>query len=151
MSVQSLSTVWTFACPSGLKGSLQRMQLEYVDVVFANRPDSNTPMEGESAYRHSTLYKWVIKALDTGRGCWCFLWPCCIAAQQSELARLTQCTVHKYEHLNEAAQWIVGISVWKCENIHFRAASVSGVMSSRCRFGEFCQQRRANHILTGHF
>uniref|UniRef100_A0AAX7UH99 Voltage-gated potassium channel subunit beta-1 n=1 Tax=Astatotilapia calliptera TaxID=8154 RepID=A0AAX7UH99_ASTCA len=32
-------------CVSGLKGSLQRMQLEYVDVVFANRPDSNTPME----------------------------------------------------------------------------------------------------------
>uniref|UniRef100_A0A3B5QX99 Voltage-gated potassium channel subunit beta-1 n=1 Tax=Xiphophorus maculatus TaxID=8083 RepID=A0A3B5QX99_XIPMA len=30
---------------SGLKGSLQRMQMEYVDVVFANRPDSNTPME----------------------------------------------------------------------------------------------------------
>uniref|UniRef100_A0A8C9VRS4 Voltage-gated potassium channel subunit beta-1 n=1 Tax=Scleropages formosus TaxID=113540 RepID=A0A8C9VRS4_SCLFO len=30
---------------SGLKGSLQRMQLDYVDVVFANRPDSNTPME----------------------------------------------------------------------------------------------------------
>ncbi|TNN72584.1 Voltage-gated potassium channel subunit beta-1 [Liparis tanakae] len=29
----------------GLTGSLQRMQLEYVDVVFANRPDSNTPME----------------------------------------------------------------------------------------------------------
>ncbi|XP_008332116.1 voltage-gated potassium channel subunit beta-2 isoform X1 [Cynoglossus semilaevis] len=29
----------------GLKGSLQRMQLEYVDVVFANRPDGNTPME----------------------------------------------------------------------------------------------------------
>ncbi|KAG8002130.1 Voltage-gated potassium channel subunit beta-1 [Nibea albiflora] len=28
-----------------LKGSLQRMQMEYVDVVFANRPDSNTPME----------------------------------------------------------------------------------------------------------
>ncbi|XP_060690144.1 voltage-gated potassium channel subunit beta-1a isoform X1 [Hemiscyllium ocellatum] len=29
----------------GLKASLQRMQLEYVDVVFANRPDTNTPME----------------------------------------------------------------------------------------------------------
>uniref|UniRef100_A0A8C7JP98 Voltage-gated potassium channel subunit beta-1 n=1 Tax=Oncorhynchus kisutch TaxID=8019 RepID=A0A8C7JP98_ONCKI len=29
----------------GLRSSLQRMQLEYVDVVFANRPDSNTPME----------------------------------------------------------------------------------------------------------
>ncbi|ROL52075.1 Voltage-gated potassium channel subunit beta-1 [Anabarilius grahami] len=32
----------------GLKSSLQRLQLEYVDVVFANRPDSNTPMEGRS-------------------------------------------------------------------------------------------------------
>ncbi|XP_060794207.1 voltage-gated potassium channel subunit beta-1-like isoform X4 [Neoarius graeffei] len=29
----------------GLKASLERLQLEYVDVVFANRPDSNTPME----------------------------------------------------------------------------------------------------------
>ncbi|XP_028926666.1 voltage-gated potassium channel subunit beta-1 isoform X1 [Ornithorhynchus anatinus] len=29
----------------GLKNSLQRLQLEYVDVVFANRPDNNTPME----------------------------------------------------------------------------------------------------------
>ncbi|XP_053728316.1 voltage-gated potassium channel subunit beta-1a isoform X3 [Synchiropus splendidus] len=29
----------------GLRGSLQRLQLDYVDVVFANRPDSNTPME----------------------------------------------------------------------------------------------------------
>uniref|UniRef100_A0A8C9TLD0 Potassium voltage-gated channel subfamily A regulatory beta subunit 2 n=1 Tax=Scleropages formosus TaxID=113540 RepID=A0A8C9TLD0_SCLFO len=26
--------------------SLERLQLEYVDVVFANRPDPNTPMEG---------------------------------------------------------------------------------------------------------
>lgn len=31
----------------GLKASLQRLQLEYVDVVFANRPDNNTPMEGQ--------------------------------------------------------------------------------------------------------
>ncbi|XP_075929022.1 voltage-gated potassium channel subunit beta-2 isoform X8 [Petromyzon marinus] len=29
----------------GLKTSLQRLQLDYVDVVFANRPDTNTPME----------------------------------------------------------------------------------------------------------
>ncbi|XP_064822463.1 voltage-gated potassium channel subunit beta-2 isoform X2 [Oncorhynchus masou masou] len=29
----------------GLKASLGRLQLEYVDVVFANRPDPNTPME----------------------------------------------------------------------------------------------------------
>uniref|UniRef100_A0A3Q3FKG6 Voltage-gated potassium channel subunit beta-1 n=1 Tax=Kryptolebias marmoratus TaxID=37003 RepID=A0A3Q3FKG6_KRYMA len=33
-------------CPfSGLKASLERLQLDYVDVVFANRPDPNTPME----------------------------------------------------------------------------------------------------------
>uniref|UniRef100_A0A8C8YP56 Voltage-gated potassium channel subunit beta-1 n=1 Tax=Prolemur simus TaxID=1328070 RepID=A0A8C8YP56_PROSS len=42
--------IWTFwlfflLLFPGLKGSLQRLQLEYVDVVFANRPDSNTPME----------------------------------------------------------------------------------------------------------
>lgn len=34
-----------FLCP-GLKASLERLQLDYVDVVFANRPDPNTPMEG---------------------------------------------------------------------------------------------------------
>lgn len=33
-------------CASGLRASLERLQLEYVDVVFANRPDPNTPMEG---------------------------------------------------------------------------------------------------------
>lgn len=43
-------------CFSGLKGSLQRMQLEYVDVVFANRPDSNTPMEGELSYRENIFW-----------------------------------------------------------------------------------------------
>ncbi|XP_015683175.1 voltage-gated potassium channel subunit beta-3 [Protobothrops mucrosquamatus] len=30
---------------SGLKGSLQRLQLGYVDIVFANRMDANSPME----------------------------------------------------------------------------------------------------------
>nr|XP_015195996.1 PREDICTED: voltage-gated potassium channel subunit beta-1-like isoform X3 [Lepisosteus oculatus] len=29
----------------GLKGSLSRLQLEYVDIVFANRTDANSPME----------------------------------------------------------------------------------------------------------
>lgn len=29
----------------GLRASLERLQLEYVDVVFANRPDPNTPIE----------------------------------------------------------------------------------------------------------
>lgn len=36
---------------AGLKASLERLQLEYVDVVFANRPDPNTPMEGGCALR----------------------------------------------------------------------------------------------------
>ncbi|CAH2272620.1 voltage-gated potassium channel subunit beta-3 isoform X1 [Pelobates cultripes] len=29
----------------GLRGSLERLQLEYVDIVFANRMDANSPME----------------------------------------------------------------------------------------------------------
>ncbi|CAD5118628.1 DgyrCDS7316 [Dimorphilus gyrociliatus] len=29
----------------GLKASLERLQLEYVDIVFANKPDPHTPME----------------------------------------------------------------------------------------------------------
>uniref|UniRef100_A0A672YP29 Voltage-gated potassium channel subunit beta-1 n=1 Tax=Sphaeramia orbicularis TaxID=375764 RepID=A0A672YP29_9TELE len=41
----NLLSLYVIVLISGLKGSLQRMQMEYVDVVFANRPDSNTPME----------------------------------------------------------------------------------------------------------
>uniref|UniRef100_A0A3Q3F9X4 Voltage-gated potassium channel subunit beta-1 n=1 Tax=Labrus bergylta TaxID=56723 RepID=A0A3Q3F9X4_9LABR len=29
----------------GLRASLERLQLDYIDVVFANRPDPNTPIE----------------------------------------------------------------------------------------------------------
>lgn len=36
---------------TGLSASLQRLQLEYIDVVFANRPDPNTPIEGGCAQR----------------------------------------------------------------------------------------------------
>uniref|UniRef100_H3C9W4 Voltage-gated potassium channel subunit beta-1 n=1 Tax=Tetraodon nigroviridis TaxID=99883 RepID=H3C9W4_TETNG len=32
----------------GLRESLQRLQLDYVDVVFANRPDPTTPIEGRA-------------------------------------------------------------------------------------------------------
>jgi diketogulonate reductase-like aldo/keto reductase len=31
---------------TGLRGSLERLQLDYVDIVFANKPDPHTPMEG---------------------------------------------------------------------------------------------------------
>uniref|UniRef100_A0A6Q2Z355 Voltage-gated potassium channel subunit beta-1 n=1 Tax=Esox lucius TaxID=8010 RepID=A0A6Q2Z355_ESOLU len=34
-----------FVCVGCLRASLDRLQLEYADVVFANRPDPNTPME----------------------------------------------------------------------------------------------------------
>uniref|UniRef100_A0A669D2V5 Voltage-gated potassium channel subunit beta-1 n=1 Tax=Oreochromis niloticus TaxID=8128 RepID=A0A669D2V5_ORENI len=34
--------IFVFIC---LKASLDRLQLEYVDIVFANRPDPNTPIE----------------------------------------------------------------------------------------------------------
>uniref|UniRef100_A0A3B3U1V5 Voltage-gated potassium channel subunit beta-2 n=1 Tax=Poecilia latipinna TaxID=48699 RepID=A0A3B3U1V5_9TELE len=46
---------------SGLKASLERLQLDYVDVVFANRPDPNTPMEGNSVClsRMFTLHQTV--------------------------------------------------------------------------------------------
>lgn len=33
---------------AGLRGSLSRLQLDYVDIVFANRSDINAPMEGEN-------------------------------------------------------------------------------------------------------
>ncbi|XP_066565535.1 voltage-gated potassium channel subunit beta-1-like isoform X3 [Amia ocellicauda] len=71
----------------GLKGSLQRLQLEYVDVVFANRPDNNTPMEGTSkddishshGYRSHTgeqaLHQEGLQAhrfpTDNTRACYC--------------------------------------------------------------------------------
>lgn len=39
----------------GLKGSLERLQLDYVDIVFANKPDPHTPMEGNGYFCSATL------------------------------------------------------------------------------------------------
>ena len=33
----------------GLRSSLERLQLDYVDIVFANKPDTSVPMEGKGA------------------------------------------------------------------------------------------------------
>jgi len=41
--------VYTVSC-RGLRGSLQRLQLDYVDIVFANKSDPRTPMEGLCAF-----------------------------------------------------------------------------------------------------
>ncbi|XP_072552457.1 voltage-gated potassium channel subunit beta-2-like isoform X1 [Salminus brasiliensis] len=38
----------------GLCGSLSRLQMDYVDLVFANRTDINTPMEGQSECKFVT-------------------------------------------------------------------------------------------------
>jgi aryl-alcohol dehydrogenase-like predicted oxidoreductase len=35
----------------GLRASLERLQLEYVDIVFANKPDTSVPMEGKGFLR----------------------------------------------------------------------------------------------------
>ena len=50
-NIDPLDPVPVAPVSAGLRGSLQRMQLDYVDVVFANRPDTNTPMEGECGAR----------------------------------------------------------------------------------------------------
>uniref|UniRef100_A0A3B4GBS9 Potassium voltage-gated channel subfamily A regulatory beta subunit 3 n=1 Tax=Pundamilia nyererei TaxID=303518 RepID=A0A3B4GBS9_9CICH len=42
-------------CVAGLRGSLSRLQLDYVDIVFANRTDVNAPMEGQRIVRAMTF------------------------------------------------------------------------------------------------
>ncbi|KFO27920.1 Voltage-gated potassium channel subunit beta-1 [Fukomys damarensis] len=54
--VKEIRLLWQTAIRTGLKGSLQRLQLEYVDVVFANRPDSNTPMEATASQAVSKAF-----------------------------------------------------------------------------------------------
>lgn len=45
----------TNACSPGLRGSLSRLQLDYVDIVFANRNDVNSPMEGDELQNIYTM------------------------------------------------------------------------------------------------
>ncbi|XP_048373397.1 voltage-gated potassium channel subunit beta-3 isoform X3 [Sphaerodactylus townsendi] len=47
----------------GLKGSLQRLQLEYVDIVFANRMDSNSPMEECDPNFRLLLLEEIVRAM----------------------------------------------------------------------------------------
>lgn len=51
-------------CVAGLRGSLSRLQLDYVDIVFANRTDVNAPMEGQRAQAH--VHKHVNKVAPHG-------------------------------------------------------------------------------------
>uniref|UniRef100_A0AAY4C074 Voltage-gated potassium channel subunit beta-1 n=1 Tax=Denticeps clupeoides TaxID=299321 RepID=A0AAY4C074_9TELE len=43
-SIKRSGIICMLLCP-GLRGSLSRLQLDYVDIVFANRNDVNSPME----------------------------------------------------------------------------------------------------------
>ncbi|KAL8177118.1 UNVERIFIED_CONTAM: Voltage-gated potassium channel subunit beta-3, partial [Gekko kuhli] len=47
----------------GLKGSLQRLQLEYVDIVFANRMDANSPMEECDPNFRLLLLEEIVRAM----------------------------------------------------------------------------------------
>ncbi|KAI3379255.1 hypothetical protein SNEBB_008385 [Seison nebaliae] len=45
----------------GLRGSLERLQLDYVDIVFANKLDSHTPMEEiVRAFTHCINQNWAL-------------------------------------------------------------------------------------------
>lgn len=43
-----MMSLWNINLP-GIKASLGRLQLDYVDIVFANKADSHVPMEGKQA------------------------------------------------------------------------------------------------------
>lgn len=43
-----IMSLWNINLP-GIKASLGRLQLDYVDIVFANKADSHVPMEGKQA------------------------------------------------------------------------------------------------------
>ena len=48
MMMMMMMTNHSLLSVAGLRGSLSRLQLDYVDIVFANRNDVNSPMEGQS-------------------------------------------------------------------------------------------------------
>ena len=52
----------------GINGSLQRLQLEYVDLIYCHRPDKNTPIE-ETVWAMHNIIEWG-KALYWGTSQW---------------------------------------------------------------------------------
>ncbi|XP_041947561.1 voltage-gated potassium channel subunit beta-3 isoform X1 [Alosa sapidissima] len=68
----------------GLRGSLSRLQLEYVDIVFANRNDVNSPMEGQG-WSHSRFYTVSVVyndkiSLDISLHLWCVCVCVCVCS-----------------------------------------------------------------------
>jgi voltage-dependent potassium channel beta subunit len=52
----------------GINGSLQRLQLDYVDLIYCHRPDKNTPIE-ETVWAMHNIIEWG-KALYWGTSEW---------------------------------------------------------------------------------
>ena len=52
----------------GINGSLQRLQLEYVDLIFCHRPDASTPVE-ETVWAMHNIIEWG-KAMYWGTSEW---------------------------------------------------------------------------------
>jgi voltage-dependent potassium channel beta subunit len=67
-TVNERSTLSRKRLIEGINGSLQRLQLEYVDIIFCHRPDPNTPVE-ETVFAMHSIIEWG-KAMYWGTSEW---------------------------------------------------------------------------------
>ncbi len=67
-SVNERSTLNRKRLIEGINGSLQRLQLDYVDLVFCHRPDAHTPIE-ETVWAMHDIIEWG-KAIYWGTSEW---------------------------------------------------------------------------------
>nr|XP_015192403.1 PREDICTED: voltage-gated potassium channel subunit beta-2-like [Lepisosteus oculatus] len=85
----------------GLKASLERLQLEYVDVVFANRPDPNTPMEGDP-FNTSKSRTFIIEELLEIPHCGHLLKVIINSVDKKQLKSECIPQLHQFTHLSRA-------------------------------------------------
>ncbi len=67
-SVNEKNTLSRKRLIEGINGSLQRLQLDYVDLIFCHRPDSTTPIE-ETVWAMHNIIEWG-KAMYWGTSEW---------------------------------------------------------------------------------
>jgi len=67
-SVNEANTLNRKRLIEGINGSLQRLQLDYVDLIFCHRPDSTTPIE-ETVWAMHNIIEWG-KAMYWGTSEW---------------------------------------------------------------------------------
>lgn len=63
-SIITLDSSVLCVCVAGLRGSLSRLQLDYVDIVFANRSDINAPMEGQTSRPQSHTINMTLRGTE---------------------------------------------------------------------------------------